>query len=156
MDEQTKVTVLLKAFEHTQDHGQQLRARAMAVQTWIGSVFLAVIGGIVALGPGTIASFGREAQIALTAVAATLLAFAWITEVFTFRARVEQQKASLRVTRLLLLFDVNYFAPEHPAIFDEAEWSGWTRSLLRRWGVSPTVAVLVILTVIVALLIWMA
>jgi hypothetical protein len=149
------LTVLLKAFDHSDTHGAQLRQRAMAVHTWIGSILLAVIGGIIALGPKQLVNFGTSIQLLLTTAIVGLFVFGWVSEILFFRARVAEHEAAVRVIRLLHLFEDNYFG-DHPAIFDEREWTAWVNNPLRRAGISPATAVLAVLTSVVTVLIWIA
>jgi hypothetical protein len=147
------IDILLKAFEHSNTQDAQLRERVMAVHTWIGSIQIAIIGGIIALGPGKLDAFGLGAKLSLMVAILSLFLFAWTTEVLTFRSRVAEQKASVRIIRLLHLFDSNYFG-EHEPIFDESDWTDWTDSPLRRAGISPSTAVLAVLAFVAAVLIW--
>jgi hypothetical protein len=150
-----KLTVLLKAFDHSREHNQQLRARAMTIQTWIGSILLAVIGGIIALGPDKLPEFGAEIQLLLTIAVLSLFIFGWITEVLTFKARVIEANSAFEIVRLLHLFEENYFG-KHSPIFNVDDWSDWKKNPLRKIGAIPSIAILFILTTVVTALIWIA
>ena len=154
MDTQ-QLTILIKALDHSTDHAQQLSGRALAIQTWIGSIFLGVIGGIIALGPNKLSEFGTNVQILLTIAVISLCFFGWITEVLTFKARIVAQHSKIKILRLLHLFEKDSFG-EHSEIYEESNWVDWTNSLPRKIGTTPATAILFILASVVIALIWIA
>jgi hypothetical protein len=152
-DASIKVDILLKALEHTQTHYRDLGQRSQALFSWIGSVLLAIIAIVAALGPGAIADFGTYLQVALTIAVAMLFAFAWFSEVMIFRARVEEGKPAVKIGRLLHFFESGYF-DEETVIFDEEDWTDWMHDPLRRLGLTQNTAVLFVLTVAVIGVVW--
>ncbi|MFN8530286.1 MAG: hypothetical protein U0670_16930 [Anaerolineae bacterium] len=151
----TNLSILFKAFEHSQSQVQHLRERVMSIHTWIGSILSAFIGLVAAFNPQQLSTTTASTRLLLSITIASLWAFAWLTELLSFRARVKEQQASVKIIRLLHLFDPDYFGI-HSAVFDEQEWTGWTRNPLRIIGVSPSTAVLTVLSVVAVIFVWLA
>jgi hypothetical protein len=148
-----KINILLAAFEHTQTSYRFLGERAQTLYSWIGSVLLAVVGVIAALGPGKIAAFGTYLRLGITIAILTLFVFSWLTEIVSFRARVEEGKSAIRIVRLLHLFEAGYF-DEDTIVFDEREWTEWMNSPIRKLGISPGTSVIFVLAVVATIAVW--
>jgi hypothetical protein len=151
----TKIDILLKALEHTQTNYRYLGDRAQTLFSWIGSVLLAILGGVVALGPSRFVAFGVYLQVGLTIAVCSLFIFGWISEIGMFRARVEEGKPAVKIGRLLHFFEVGYF-DDHTIIFSERDWTDWMNDPLRRWGIGQHTAVLFVLTFVAIAIIWIS
>ena len=148
-----KVDVLLKALEHTQTNYRFLFTRAQSILSWIGSVLLAIIGGITILGSSGLAAFGVYLRVGVTVAICSLFVLAWITDVLAFRLQVQEGESAAKIGRLLHFFETGYF-DEQTALFDEDIWTNWMGSPMRRLGIAPGTSVLFILTVIAIVTVW--
>lgn len=154
-NEETKLTILLKAFDHAQTNSRFLQQKEQTISSWIGSVLLAILGVVAALGPAKIAAFGISLKLGLTIVVCSLFLFAWITEVMIFKARLEAGRSAEKIARLLHFFEVDYFAKD-VVISDEADWTDWKKSRLRHWGIQPATSVLFVLTIVAIFVVWVS
>lgn len=153
MDDTTKVSVLMHALEHSSANYLHLGNRSQTLFSWIGSVYLAVLGVIAALGPGAIAAFGAGMQIGLSIACASLFIFSWVSEILFFRARLAEAEASVRIAGYLHLFEAGFFG-QGAAVFDKSEWVSWHKDPLRRFGLTQHTSVLFVLAALVVAAIW--
>src|SRR5689334_17129733 len=113
----TRQEILLKAFDHSQTQLRHLQNRAQTLMSWIASLLLAIIGIVGTLAGGKISSADPIVRPGLIVTVLALFLFAWISEWLTFRARVAEHHAVVRIAKLLHLFEAGYF-DDKTAVYD--------------------------------------
>lgn len=149
-----KANILLKALEHTQTNRRFLITRVQGINTWIGSVLVLFIGGSAIFGSSQISVANQSLFWSVSLAIIVLFIFAWITEILTFQAQLEEGKSAVKIVEILHLFEAGFY-DDSTVVFDKKDWTNWHESSLRRLGISPGTSVLFILSCIAILMLWM-